>query len=384
VKQSITAAEGGAVELGLEVPFLRGAGHVAREALVQLERELTYAVRTFERFRRAQLVDVAQGYFNLLVAKQALVDAERSYQNFSDDFNRARALEDMGQAAALDTLRAEQAMLSAENSVLVTREELRSLVDQFKILIGMPVDEPLDREDLEDIESVERQIETGVYPLMMRPAAIDDEGAATGVALARRLDLRTLSDRIDDARRGVAVSKNALLPDLNWTNRITMDTDPLHYNVAAVGWNRAVWRSELLLSLPLERFKERNDLRRAMIGVRQAEREHLDAAESIRAEVRRAVHRVVLADKSVAIQRQNVVVAERRQELARYRFEEFGDISNRDKVEAENELLDAKNRLNLAKRTRWVELLQFRLATETLRIDEGGRQEVDFDMPCEE
>ncbi len=384
VKQSITAAEGGVVELGLNIPFLRGAGHVARETLIQLERELTYAVRTFERYRQAQLVDVAQGYFGLLVLKQAVYDAEQSYRNLAADFERARALEERGQANVLDTLRAEQAVVTAEKNVLDAREALRSAADQFKLSIGMPVDEPLGQDDIEDIETIERQIEAGVYPLLMPPAAIDDERGAIQVALSRRLDLKTLADRIDDARRGVAVSKNALLPDLNWTNTLTMDTDPQHYNVAAIGWNRAVWRSEVLLALPLERTKERNDLRRAMIGVRQAQREYLDGEESIRADVRRAVHRVRLADKSVAIEQRNVQVAERRRELARYRFEEMGDLDNRDVVEAEEEVRTASNRLNLAKRSRWTELLQFRLATETLGIDEEGRQAVDFDMPCEE
>lgn len=71
VKNSLTASEGSNIALGLKVPFLRGAGHVAQEKLIQLERELTYAVRVFERFRRNQLVTVATGYFGLLAAKQA-------------------------------------------------------------------------------------------------------------------------------------------------------------------------------------------------------------------------------------------------------------------------------------------------------------------------
>ncbi|MEW6199712.1 MAG: TolC family protein [Planctomycetota bacterium] len=372
VKKTITAQEQGQVKLGLTVPLLRGAGHVARETRIQLERELTYAVRAYERFRRQQLVTVAQGYFDLLLAKQNLFNAERSFATFVDDYERAKALEQTGQRSSLDTLRAEQAMLSAENDVEDTRESFRAQADNFKLLIGMPVDQPLTRDELEDIEQIERQIAAGTHPLLARPPASDNEQHAVEVALDRRLDLLTAADRVDDARRGVAISRNALLPDLNWTSSLSVDTDPNHYNAGAFEFERAKWLSEMVLSLPVERTAERNALRRALIDVRQAERNQRDLSDRIRAEVRRAVNRIRLADRSVEIQQRNVFVAERRQEYAKYRFEEVGDISNRDKVEAETELLNARNRLNAAKTARWTALLQFRLATETLYVEEGG------------
>lgn len=375
VKKTITAQEQGQIRLGLNVPLLRGAGHVARETLVQLERELTYAVRTFERFRRQQLVTVAQGYFNLLLTKQNLYDAERSYATFVDDHERAKALEETGQRSSLDTLRAEQAMLSAENDVEDAHERYRAEADNFKLLIGMLVDEPLAREQLEDIEQIEQRIEAGTYPLLRRPPAAEEEEHALAVALDRRLDSLTAADRVDDTRRGVVIRRNALLPDLNWTSSLSFDTDPDHYNMGAFAFDRANWLSEMVLSLPLERTAERHALRRALIDVRQAERAQQDLTDRIRAEVRRAVSRIRLAERSVEIQRRNVEVAERRQEYAKYRFEEVGDISNRDKVEAETELLNARNRLNAAKTARWTALLQFRLATETLYVDEHGRQE---------
>ncbi|MEW6252481.1 MAG: hypothetical protein AB1716_17730, partial [Planctomycetota bacterium] len=89
VRQSITAAEGSVGTLALNVPLLRGAGHVARESLIQLERELTYSVRTFERFRRQQLVLVAAAYFDLLRTKQQMIDTEKSYANYEFDYQRA-------------------------------------------------------------------------------------------------------------------------------------------------------------------------------------------------------------------------------------------------------------------------------------------------------
>ncbi len=373
VKKSITAEEGSTAGLALNIPFLRGAGHVAQETLIQLQRELTYSVRVFERFRRQQLVSVAQTYFLLLTAKQRVADSEESYRNFYDDFRRAKAVEETGRGTPLDTQRAEQAMLNQENALENSREAFRVVADEFKLLIGMPVDEPLAREDLEDIEAIDEQTERGVYPLLARPLAINDQSLAIDVALDRRLDLLTQRDQIDDARRGVAISRNALLPDLNWNSTLNFDTDPNHFNMGAFNFDRANWRTEVVLGLPLERTAERNELRRQLINVQRAQRAEVDQAERIRAEVRRAVNNILLQERSVTIQRKAVEVAERQRQFARIQYE-YGNIDNRDKIDAENAWVSARNQLNLAQTERWGAILQFRLATETLLVEEDGTQ----------
>lgn len=380
VGNSITGTEEGQVALGLNIPLLRGAGHVAREDLIQLERSLTYAVRTFERFRRQQLVLVSREYFDLLRTKQQVIDSAASYERAQDDLARAEAKERLGTGTPLDTQRAEQRLLSAENALQRARENFRSQADQFKLQIGMPIDEPLWMDDLEDIETIETRIARGEYPLLRRPVAVANEDQAIDVAVERRFDLRTQRDLIDDARRGVSIARNALLPDLNWNSSLTFDTQDDHFNVMAHHFEQANWLTELTLELPLERTAERNALRRALIDVRRAQRELIDQTESVRAEVRRIINNIRLQERLVEIQQRSVEVAERQREFAQIQFEE-GLIDNRDKVEAEQNLLDAQNALNQAKTDRWTLLLQFRLATETLHVDETGVQEADADLP---
>mgnify|MGYP000987277921 CR=1 FL=1 len=66
-------------------------------------------------------------------------------------------------------------------------------------------------------------------------------------------------------------------------------------------------------------------------------------------------------------------VAERQREFAQIQYED-GTIDNRDKIDAENAWVNARNQLNLAKTDRWGALLEFRLATETLRVEDDGTQ----------
>jgi outer membrane protein TolC len=373
INQGVTASEGGVSVLGLEVPLLRGAGHVAREDLIQLERALTYAVRDFEVFRRDQLVLVAQGYFDLLQSKQDVLDSFRSVEVAIDDYERARAMEEADQAIVLDTGRAEQRLVSEANRAAQLQEAFRFGTDQFKLLIGMPVDELMGLDDLEDIETIERKIDSGEYVLLRPPPAANDEVLSLEVAIRSRLELMNRRDQVDDAKRGVEIARNNLLPDLNWNSSVTFDTDPNHYRVTDYSFDRANWRSEMILAMN-DRFAERNQYRASIIDVRRAQRALTDNEELVRVEVRRAVNQIALQERVLRIQEQNLRVANLRGEYARIQFEEGLILDNRDVIEAEDEVVTAQSALSAAKTTRWAAILQFRLATGTLRVDESGMQ----------
>jgi len=377
VKRSITASEGSTLTLGLEIPFLRGAGHVAREDLIELERALTYAVRSFERFRRQQLVEVAQRYFALLAAKQRVLDVAQSLKRAQRDYERAQAFQEQGMGTPLDTGRAEAQYLARQNALASQREAFRAATDQFKIFIGMPIAEPLGLDDLDTIESIEQAVAAGDYPLLLRPPAAGDVERATEVAVRCRLDLLNRRDQIDDAKRGVAIAKNALLPDLDWTASLSFDTDPEHYKLGAFEFARATWRSELILAMN-DRFQERTRYRASLIDLRRAQRAYNEQLERIRAQVLSAVNQIRLQDQVVEIQRRNVEVNFKQAEFARFQFED-GLIDNQALIDAENLYISALNDLNQAKTDRWSFLLEFRLATGTLRVDEDGRQ---YDEPA--
>ncbi|MCH7873315.1 MAG: TolC family protein, partial [Planctomycetes bacterium] len=373
VKQSITAEEGSQIALSLDIPFLRNAGHIAREDLIQLERTLTYAVRSFERFRRRQLVDVMSSYFGLLTTKQQVVDLEITYGNFIEDLDRSQARYEADMDTIIDTGRAELAMLRAKNNLASGRERFRAQTDRFKLLIGMPVDEPIGLDDLQSISDIEQQVVSGQLPLLQRPEAVENEQLGLVVALQGRFDLLNRRDQIDDARRGVAIAKNRLLPDFDLTSSVTFDTDPDHFRLGAFETARATWRSEIVFSLPLERTAERNQYRRSLIDVQQAQRDYEELRDSIRADVRSALNEILLAEVTLTIQERSVDVAEQQKEFADIKYQ-TGDLTNREKVEAEDDWTQARNQWNAAKTDRWEAILDFRLATETLLIDENGRQ----------
>lgn len=373
INKGLTTTEAGVATLGLEIPLLRGAGHVAREDLIQLERALTYAVRDYEVFRRDQLVTVAQNYFDLLRSKQDVLDSFSSIRTAQNDYERAQALDAAGEATILETGRAEQRLVSEINRCVQLQEDFRFSTDQFKLLIGMPVDEPIGLDDLETIDEIERRIEAGEYPLLSSPPAASDEVLALEVATRSRLELLNLRDQVEDAKRGVAIAQNNLLPDLNWNSTGTFDTDPNHYRITDYEFSRVNWRSEMILAMN-DRFAERNQYRASLVDVRRAERSLLETGERVRVDVRQAVNQIELQERILRIQQQNLSVAQLRSEYARIQFEDGLIDDNRDVIEAEDEVVRARSALSAAKTGRWSAVLEFRQATGTLRVDESGQQ----------
>ncbi|MBN1342571.1 MAG: TolC family protein [Phycisphaerae bacterium] len=359
----ITTNESGQAIIEANVPLLRGAGRVARESRYQAERNLIYAARTFERFRRTFVVDVANTYFSLLLTKQQIANAKQSYRSFLGDTERSKALFEAGRIMNLDAQRAEQRLLSSWNQVVVAEESYQRGLDQFKILIGMPAIEPLDVADSEfDLK----------VPVVGEETLVE-------IAVANRLDLINERDAIDDARRGVKVAQNGLLPDLNLRGNVTWDTNPNEFNQYHYEYERTTWRAFMDLELPLDRMAERNRYRASLIDLRRSQRRYDLAADEVRAEVRQARRQIELALTTLSIQRQSMELALRQREAADFRFNR-GVISNRDVVEAEDNLLQARNALAQAERGLRQGILQFYLDAGMIRVSDDGKL-LDFEGP---
>ena len=106
--------------------------------------------------------------------------------------------------------------------------------------------------------------------------------------------------------------------------------------------------------------------------MRRAERSHDEFADNVRAEVRRAVRRVVQQQNLRMIQTLNVSENELRLEAARAQFD-LGRSTNQNVVDSETDLLRALNDLAAAVADYRVAILEFRRDTGTVRVRDDGR-----------
>lgn len=360
--EHITSGESGDLILSANIPLFRGAGRVAYESRYQAERELIYAVRLFERFRRTFLVDIAGDYFDLQQAKARVTNAHRSYLSRRDSWRRAEMIHKTRRARSVDDLpRARSSFRSAESALVSAKESYETALDRFKIRIGMEVDALLDVVD-QGVDPESRSLEA------LLPET--DEKAAVQVALQYRLDLLTSADQVDDARRGVVIAKNRILPDLDVVGSVSMATNPNELNSMSYHTDRTTWRGLIELRMD-DRKAERTDYRASLVLLRRAERAHDQFTDTVRSDVRRGLRRVLQQRDIRQIQEMNVAENAFRHAAAKARFD-LGESTNQDVVDADEDLLRARNDLAAAVADYRLAILEFRRDTGSLRITPDG------------
>ncbi|MEL7238200.1 MAG: TolC family protein, partial [Planctomycetota bacterium] len=251
------AQDGESADLVLRgsLPLLRGFGMINLEPLISSERGLVYNIRGFERFRRGFAVQVSQRYFRLLTSQSRISNRYLRYISALRLVERTLSLFEAGSVSYTEVQRAQSQALRAEDSLNESEEAYAAALDDFKIFLGMDVETPFD-----------------IIPTRLavpEPDLYADDLLDT--ALTLRLDLQTTRDRIDDAKRAVANSRNGLLPDLDLsaTGRVGSDVDKRFTDFSGDDANFA---AGVDLNLPLDQTGARNALRRSLISFDRAMR----------------------------------------------------------------------------------------------------------------
>ncbi|MFG0307188.1 MAG: TolC family protein [Phycisphaerales bacterium JB040] len=335
------------------VPLLRGFGTVARESRIQAERDLVYAARDFERFRRTLLVDIASDYFNLLASRDRItnqlrdLDAQQRRNQETIEKVRAGRLDPYQRDITANAVRQSEASLANQ------RESYILQLERFKIRLGLDPDTQIRIADLE---------------FDLSPPAIDPDLAAS-LALEYRLDLQNQRDRLADTERDVSNARNDLLPDLdlaasvgtgsdpdNETGGFTLDPQDLDYSVS------------MSLGLPLDRTQERLGLRSALISRDRSRRDYEESRDLIVVDARTAVRQIDLARFRLELAEDQILINERGLEALRLR----DDADPQSILDRQNALLEARNSRDQNRTDLRNAILNYLLITGQLRVSEDG------------
>jgi outer membrane protein TolC len=353
----ITTGESGQAILEANIPLLKGAGRVAYESRYQAERNLIYAVRTFEAARRDLVVTVAGDFFGLLATKAEIDSAKLALASAVEDRKRIQALLETDRVLPVEADRSEVQVLNVSNSLISAETRYQDALDRFKIRIGMPTTENIDAVD-EPLDLYEPDV---------------SEVDAIKTALKYRLDLLNDLDSIDDARRQVLIARNNFLPQFDFTGQVTMSTDPNQKNSMSYNTERTLWQGFLDLEIPFDRREERNSFRSSLIELRRAQRGYEESSDMVRADVRDAFRGLRLARISMEIQEKQVKVNEFREAQARGLLDRGRLQSNRDVIEAQEQLQQARNSYADALANYRLAILTFLRDTGTLRVNDEGK-----------
>ncbi len=325
--------------LALSLPFLRGAGReVAYESVTQAERDVVYAVRDFERFKRVFAVDVVSDYLRLLQSAQTIDNELANYERRKITAEENRLLGEAGRLARTDVERANQAELAAENRWIVAKENFENALDRFKLRLGLPTDAvvEIDQADLKRIR------ERGAQLIEL------DAKEALVKALRWRLDLATSEARVADAKRQIAITANALEAGLDFNATLDLNSNDFgekRFRLDAVGSTDGFLG--LSIDLPLDRVDERNAYRRALINFQAARRDFEAFEDQVKLDVRRDLRNLRQASETFRIQKRAEEVAQTNVEAANL-LKAAGIGNTNDLLDAQNDLVTAQNAVTQA------------------------------------
>lgn len=339
------------------IPLLRGAGYAAQESLIQAERNLVYAAREFEQFRRELFVSIAADYFALLQQLDGIRSQEQQLASFESLEARQRAWFEADKIPEIDVNLAANNTLNARASLANRRESFVLALDRFKVRLGIPVRQSVIITPFElsvpepDISMVE----------------------ASELALAYRLDLQNRRDQLDDAKRQVRIAQNNLLPDLNLNASVAFPTDADAREGGAVyEIDDTQYNAGVMFSLPLDRRIERLQLRSTIIAVQTATRNFERFRDELVLDVRARVREIERARFNLILAEQRVEITQRRQEEQEIRADE---IDTQARVDTANDLLEAEQARDQARTDLRNSVLNYLLATGQLRVNRDGSLE---------
>ena len=311
-------------------PLLRGSGKkVAQENLTQAERNVLYQIRTFNRYRKQFVVSIVNEYLRTLESLDSVKNAESNYKSLQAAYDEADLKAQAGTLPPFEADQTKQRMLQARDSLVRAQRSYEQALDNFKLTLAIPVDmnvalEPNELSGLMALEILEPQ-----FPV----------SDAINVALVSRLDLATDFDKVDDAQRKVEVAVDALRAQLDLVAGVSADSTD------STKWARlhdGSYDIGMELDLPLDKLSERNAYRKFIIALMQAKRDHEQAVDEVKLDVRNAYRSLIESARRYVIQKSSLELAQERVNSTTMLLQ-AGRVQSRDLLDAQDSLLSAQN-----------------------------------------
>jgi outer membrane protein TolC len=320
----------------LTQPLLRGFGPSATSELVGARRAEAGAARARQDASQQLILTVAQAYFSVARLQRLVHAGEMALERAVKLRRASEARMKVGLATQLDVLRADLLVVESEASLGDQREMLAVSLDQLNILMGRPLNSPVDvaiDDGLELTEEAGFPTATGqkYHTLLLERA------------LTNRHDIQEARDRITDAERMLRIARWNLLPQVDLNLAYAQRGLPLHSASLATSTTQG-WRIGVSTSYSLDRSDQTAGASLATVTVEGARRRLLELEQRVESEVRSAVRAQERASATAAIQKKAVEVAERQLRLAELRYQR-GLAGNFDVVDAESSLFRAHSAL---------------------------------------
>ncbi len=321
------------LELTLSQPLLRNAGRFVSTSAILIagyNRQISEAQTKLRVL--AQLASVDRAYWRLYQARQELRVRQEQYEIAMEQLASARRRVEAGDAPEIEVTRAQagvadrlEAIISAENQVLVRQRELKRLIN----MPGLDVDSP-------------QAIETATPPDPVRFRL--DRRVLADRAVRERMEMLELELSLLVDAANIEVAENALLPVLDATLSYTINglgpTEGDALDILAEN-DFEDWSVGLRAEAPLGNGAARARLRQALLTRLQRLSSRAQREQTIRQEVADAVDAIEATWQRILAARQSVVLNRRALEGEQRQFR-AGESTSTDVLNAASRLGDAQ------------------------------------------
>jgi outer membrane protein TolC len=289
--------------------------------------------------------DVAQNFYSVYSSQMRLTIAEEELKNNEESYEITKNKVEGGLQALEELYQAEVNLATSRSSVFTAELNLQNQKDQFKVLIGMPIDDDI-------IIMAEVNVDT---------VAID-EVLAIEHALANRMELRQREIDIENANFGLiqARSTNEFAGSISASLGVQSNEERLNNlfdrptSTPSVG---------LTLNIPIFDWGERkSEIKAAEASLKSAEIGYDVEKIDIRVNIRSVVRNLKNLENQIEIQQKTVENAQLTYDINLERYRN-GDLTSLDLGLYQNQLSDKKMSLTNAIIDYRIELLNLKIQT---------------------
>ncbi len=257
-----------------------------------------------ETVKRDIVLQVREGYFNILRAEKFLDVARQTVKQFSAQLEVTKAFFEVGIVPKNDVLQAEVRLANAKQGLVRAENDVVLAKSFFNSLLRKEIEAPLQVIDI-----------LGYSPFSLR---FED---SLKEALEKRPEIRTANLKIEQAKEGVKIAKSGFFPTINLSgNYSRLSDEPL-----LMGDHRGErWTVQGLATFTLGDWgKTAYKVGESKVKVTQGEDSKVQLIEGITLEVKNDYQIMLVAEKNISVSEKAIEQAEEnlRMNEERYKYQ---------------------------------------------------------------
>jgi outer membrane protein TolC len=257
-----------------------------------------------ETVKRDIVLQVREGYFNILRGEKFLDVARQTVKQFSAQLDVTKAFFEVGIVPKNDVLQAEVRLANAKQGLVRAENDVVLAKSFFNSLLRNEIDAPVQVIDI----------------LGYSPFSLHFEDALKE-ALGKRPEIRTANLKIEQSKEGVKIAKSGFFPTVNLSgNYSRLSEEPL-----LVGDLRSErWTVQALATFTLGDWgKTAYKVGESKVKVTQAEDSKVQLIEGITLEVKNDYQIMLVAEKNISVSEKAIEQAEEnlRMNEERYKYQ---------------------------------------------------------------